>query len=347
MLLRKPLVRVAFNVAQTVIAVLLGGAVFLLFGGDVPPTVELTKSIVPFVSLTAVYFLTNSTAVSVAISLSERKGFREVWQGNTLALVGYDLVASAVALGAAYLYGSLGPLGLVLVVIPIAFVRHAYAINYRLQATNRELLDLMVKAIEARDPYTSGHSQRVSELARTLAKGMKLGSKDIESIGTAALLHDVGKIYEEFAPLLRKEGKLTPEERALMQTHPTRSAELVGTISSLHGEVYKCVRHHHENFDGSGYPDGLVQSQIPTGARIIMVADTVDAMTTDRPYRRALPFAKVVEELRKEAGKQFDPAVVDAFNRAPEVRQLINQLVPLEEQLFDLSRERVAQLAAR
>jgi HD superfamily phosphohydrolase YqeK len=323
-LIRKPAVRIAFNVAQTILSLLFGSAVYLALGGDVPPTV-ISTSIIPFVAMVTVYFLTNSTAVSGVIALSERKRFGEVWQRNTLQLLGYDLVASSVALGAAWLYGALGALAIVLVVIPIVFLRHAYAVNYRLQATNRELLNLMVKAIEARDPYTSGHSQRVSELAQILARELKLSFKEVENIATAALLHDVGKIYDEFAAILQKEGRLTREEQALMQTHPSRSADLVGTISSLHGEVYRCVRHHHENFDGSGYPDGLTGDQIPTGARIIMVADTIDAMTTDRPYRKALPFDRVLQELEKYSGRQFDPAVVRALHRSVEVKQLVER----------------------
>src|SRR5204863_3987702 len=110
---------------------------------------------------------------------------------------------------------------------------------------------------------------------------------DMDGIRRAALLHDVGKIYEEFAPLLRKEGRLTSEEMMTMRTHVVRSAELVETAARLRGSIQAMIRHHHENFDGSGYPDGLAGVRIPLGARIIMIADTIDAMTTDRPYRRA------------------------------------------------------------
>jgi len=209
------------------------------------------------------------------------------------------------------------------VVVPILFLRHTYLVNVQLQATNRELLELMVKAIEARDPYTSGHSQRVAEIARLLAREMGLHLREVDTITTAALLHDVGKIYEEFAPILRKEGKLTAEERRLMESHPVRSAELIGTISNLRGAVAKCVRHHHENFDGSGYPDGLARDAIPIGSRIIMVADTTDAMTTDRPYRKALSYERVVEELDRKAGQQFDPSVVAAFKRSVAVRRVV------------------------
>ncbi|MDH4044450.1 MAG: HD domain-containing protein, partial [Gemmatimonadota bacterium] len=175
-----------------------------------------------------------------------------------------------------------------------------------------------------RDPYTSGHSHRVAELARIISRQLGLGLRDIDSIATAALLHDVGKIYEEFAPLLRKTDRLTPDEYGVMKTHPLRSGELIATVSSLRGVVEKCVRHHHENFDGSGYPDKLVGEAIPIGARIIMVADTVDAMTSHRPYRSALEYDAVVYELRHYSGLQFDPRVVEAFLQSAAARVFLD-----------------------
>jgi putative nucleotidyltransferase with HDIG domain len=201
-----------------------------------------------------------------------------------------------------------------------------------LEEANRDLLELMVKAIEARDPYTSGHSQRVSHLAQLLAREVGLGSKLVEQVRTAALLHDVGKIHEEYAPLLRKEGKLDVTEKALMQTHSMRSAELVATISAFRGTIVESVRHHHENYDGTGYPSALAGYAIPVGARIIMIADTVDAMTTDRPYRKALSFERVGLELQKFSGRQFDPQLVITFMNSLVIRDLINQrAVPTEE----------------
>lgn len=319
---KKPPLRIAFNVAQHVLSVIAGGTVYTSLGGQVPIE-SLDGSLGPFVGLVVVFFAVNSTAVSVVVALSEQRRFDEVWLRNTWSWVGYDLVASTLALGIAWLYLTLGIIGMALVVLPILFLRHAYLVNTQLQATNRELLELMVKAIEARDPYTSGHSQRVAKIARLLAQQMGLPLRDIDRIETAALLHDVGKIYEEFAPILRKEGKLTPEERRIMESHPVRSAELVGTISNLRGYVEKCVRHHHENFDGSGYPSGLSGDQIPVGARIILVADTTDAMTTDRPYRKALSYERLVHELDKCSGKQFDPKVVAAFKKSVAIRKFV------------------------
>jgi HD superfamily phosphohydrolase YqeK len=343
---RRPPIRIAFNVGQYVLAIVLSTWAYISLGGTIPPS-SLNEAAGPFIGLVLVFFFTNSGAVSAVISISEERPFTEVWIRNTWTLAGYDMVAGTLGLAIAWLYLRFGVVGVVAVVIPILFMRHTYAVNIKLQETQRELLELMVKAIEARDPYTSGHSQRVSELARALARSLRLSFKDIESIGTAALLHDVGKIFEEFAPILRKEGKLTRDEQALMQTHPSRSAELVGTISSLHGQVYRCVRHHHENFDGSGYPDGLTGDQIPTGARIIMVADTIDAMTTDRPYRKALPFDRVLQELEKYSGRQFDPAVVTALHKSAEVKRLIERPgLPTEAPRVP-DRGRVVQLVAR
>jgi putative nucleotidyltransferase with HDIG domain len=163
----------------------------------------------------------------------------------------------------------------------------------------------------------------VSLLASLIARECGLGSKLCEQIRTAALLHDVGKIYEEYAPLLRKEGKLDPTEKALMQTHSLRSAELAATNSAFRGVIVDMIRHHHENFDGTGYPVGLVGKAIPVGARIIMIADTMDAMTTDRPYRKALTFERVRQELGKFSGKQFDPSLVDLTLASDSIRDVI------------------------
>ena len=159
---------------------------------------------------------------------------------------------------------------------------------------------------------------------RAIAVELGLSAREIEQIETAALLHDVGKIHEEFAPLLRKEGRLTPEETALMQTHSVRSAELVGIISKFRGFIQDSVRHHHERWDGQGYPDGLSGKSIPLPARIILISDTIDAMTTDRPYRKRLRLDVVIAELQKCKGTQFDPELVDVAFSSVAVRRLIS-----------------------
>ena len=180
--------------------------------------------------------------------------------------------------------------------------------NRQLETVNEEMLQLMVAAIEARDPYTSGHSQRVAEYSRIVSHAAGLGSRATERVRTAALLHDVGKIHEEFAPILRKPGRLDEAEFAIMRSHSEKGAALVSKVTQFR-DLVPAIRSHHEAWDGSGYPDKLSGESIPLWARVIVFADTIDAMTTDRPYREALTADSVRDELKLQAGRQFDPRI--------------------------------------
>src|SRR2546421_1973405 len=324
---RKTLVRAAFNTAQYMLFVGLGGLVYAGLGGHVGFD-AIHVNFAAFAAMVLVFFVVNQGTVALAVSSSTEISIREAWTRIAGDSILYDLVSSSLAIVVAFLFTRLQIVGLAVLVLPLFFVRHMYQMNLQVERVNRELLELMVKAIEARDPYTSGHSVRVSEYARQIARELGLNPKLVDQIGTAALLHDVGKIHEDFAPLLRKAGRLTPEERMLMQDHPVRSAELAGTIGEFRGRVQTDIRNHHENYDGTGYPDGLTGEAIPIGARIIMVADTIDAMTTDRPYRKALSLQKALEEMFKHAGRQFDPKLVELVTKSPSIRRLLGpQLV--------------------
>jgi len=258
-----------------------------------------------------------------------------------------DILSSSLSPLLAFVLIHLQLLGLILVIVPLFFVRHALHANLQLEQANRELLELMVKSIEARDKYTSGHSVRVSSYAKAICRALGLPAKEMEQIGTAALLHDVGKIYEEFGPILRKHSHLSAEERLLIRTHPARSGELIGTISGLRGYVERCVRAHHENYDGGGYPDGLAGDEIPLGARIIMVADTADAMMTDRPYRAALSYEEMLLELEAKSGAQFDPMVVEAFRQSTAIRRLLEERQQLLERTSADKLEKTVSLVGR
>lgn len=318
---KKPWIKAWFNASKEILSVGLAASAYQLFGGQ--PSVY-DFEVVPVAILAAgiAYAATNSLTVSFAVSLAEDLEFGEVWQRIYGGSVIYDLFATPIPALLAYLYVNHQLVGVVILTVPLFVVRHIYAQNLRLQQSSREMLDLMVKQVELVEPYTSGHSRRVAQYARILAKEAGLHGKQADQIATAALLHDVGKVYEEYAPLLRKQGKLTADERALLESHPVRSAELLTTISTLRGQVELAVRHHHENYDGTGYPAKLSGEAIPIGARIIMIADTIDAMTTDRPYRRAVRFDAVIEELVRLSRRQFDPRLVDAAIRSPAIRRL-------------------------
>jgi len=320
---RKPAIKVLYNVSCEILAIWAASSVYQLLGGQ-STLVGFRPTAVPFLAGALVYFIVNQSTTVLAVSLSTAKSVPEVWRRLVGSSLVYDVVTGPIAILLAWLYVRLDLIGVLIIVVPVFLVRQIYQINLRLEQANSDLLELMVKAIEARDSYTSGHSVRVSRIARAMATDLGLGARQVELISTAALLHDVGKIYEEFAALLRKEGKLLPHERRIMRTHPVRSAELVATISTLRGAVEAAVRHHHERFDGSGYPDGLVGNDIPIGSRIIAIADTVDAMTTDRPYRPALPYQCVTAELQSLGGRQFDPELVELFCTSSRIQAVVD-----------------------
>lgn len=174
-------------------------------------------------------------------------------------------------------------------------------------------LQMMAQAVDLKDPYTSNHSQRVSQYAVRLARAMGLPEREVERIRIGGLMHDLGKIGVS-GRIIRKPAKLTAEEQALMREHASVSASIIEPLEIL-GESAAMVRHHHENWDGSGYPDGLRGEEIPLGARIIFVADALDALLTDRPYRKGASRAEALAIIRQNAGTQFDPTVVAALER--------------------------------
>jgi len=165
--------------------------------------------------------------------------------------------------------------------------------------------------IDARDSYTKRHSENVTRYAVEICKALKFAPAQVELVRRAGLLHDIGKIGIRDSVLL-KPGKLNDEEFEIIKTHAPRGAEIVATLPALR-EIALLVRHHHERYDGKGYPDGKKGEEIEMGARILAVADTFDAMTTDRPYRKAMTLAETRAELSRCKGGQFDPAIVDCF----------------------------------
>lgn len=314
---RRNALKVVFNPAQHALALAISISVYRMAGGE-PFTVitgasfwQCVKSqLLPSTVLVGVILLVNSVCVSGAISRSSGKGFGPVWITHLKLSLPTLLVSIVVAFYLAWLSVNLGIVGTAGMALPIIAVRQLYRTTVELATVTQELLELMVAAIEARDAYTSGHSRRVAKASEIIAKATGLNPAEVERVSVAALLHDVGKIDEKFGPILAKEGRLTPEEWEIMKRHPIRGAELVGLLSSLK-DIVAPVRHHHENWDGTGYPDGLKAEAIPLASRIIMFADTLDAITTDRPYRKALSMEEARSEFLRFRGKQFDPAICD------------------------------------
>ena len=195
-----------------------------------------------------------------------------------------------------------------------------------LQHAYRQTVTALADALEAKDPATGLHALRVQRYAVELAGGLDPGLLHDPSLEYGFLLHDVGKIGIPDT-ILRKEGPLTDSERRVMQRHTTIGFEMLADVPLLQGEGLRVVRWHHERWDGAGYPDRLAEREIPLGARIFALVDTLDAMTSDRPYRRALPWEQATDEILAQSGRQFDPRVVAAFaSREPRLRRISEEL---------------------
>ena len=299
-----------FNFAQTCVVV--GGAA-LLYSTIVPTPGTAEIHFPAFVVVITVFFCGNMLLNSAGIAAL----YDARWVPTLRQMVGplganlwYDFLASPFAAVTALLYRDYDIVGVILSVFPLILLRHSYSSKQGLEKAIVALLNVLVKAIETRDPYTSGHSIRVANLAKQIGFDIGLSNRRAERLHMAALLHDIGKIDAEYATLICKPHDLAEDERILIRTHAARGAELLEGLSSLPPEVIAAVRHHHERCDGKGYPDGLAGDTIPLFARIIMICDSVDAMLSDRPYRKALSLDVVRAELQKYAGTQFDPDIV-------------------------------------
>jgi putative nucleotidyltransferase with HDIG domain len=319
---KQPPVKAIFNVGQLTLAVGLGSVVYHAMGGPVyhpgyaypnGPDFPFDATVIPLGGLIVTYFVANMALVGTVIALDTGKRMRDIWRELGPVAFANELASSSFSLFVVFAFAKLGVGGPLVVLLPLFFVHHAYGVHFKLLKQNKEILELLVKTIEAKDPYTSGHSLRVATLCRDLACALGVPPHKVEEIETAALLHDIGKIDFAYAELISSPAKLTEAEREVIRSHPDRGARLLASISSLSKDVLAAVRHHHEHYDGGGYPDGLSGEEIPLAARVIMVVDTVDAMLSNRPYRAALDSDEVTAELRRFSGRQFDPAIAAKF----------------------------------
>ena len=312
-----------FNAAQLTISAAIPGLAYRALGGPIGGAWargDAVTDLVPAALIglgvaTALHFLLNTTMVAGAISISNGEPFGRVWSGYRSLARNY-IAFALLGLLLGILQVRIGWASVLFLVIPLLVARHAFQAALRMTAAYDATVLTLIKTIEAKDPYTRGHAVRVSVLSEMTARAYGLPPERCRLVRYAALMHDVGKLGVD-SKVLQKPGKLTAEEYDHMKVHPERGVEIVGEID-LMAEALTGIRHHHERMDGRGYPDGLTGDEIPLMARLIMVCDAFDSMTSTRTYRVAKTVEEALAEIRRCAGTQFDPTAIDALERAIE-----------------------------
>jgi putative nucleotidyltransferase with HDIG domain len=300
---RRPAMKIAFNVPLLIMTVGAAGLTYQAFGPEWRST-DTWRFLVPLTASGVVYYAVNTFSISMVIGLSTRKSPLRIWKQNYMWT--FFHVFAFIPLGAiiAMVYVSHGPWSILLFVVPIFLARYSFKLYVDMKEAHINTVAALTSAIDANDPFTHGHSYRVSRYALRIGSAMGLSSRDMEILEYGALLHDIGKIAIQHDILLKPE-RLSDQEFLTLKQHPTIGADIVENLKFLK-EAAVLVRYHHEQPNGKGYPEGLKGDEIPVGARIILVADAFDAMTSDRPYRKGLSIERVVEQFEKYGGEQFD-----------------------------------------
>jgi putative nucleotidyltransferase with HDIG domain len=330
---RSPIHRLIFNTSNHVIGGLICSTVFLLAGNHIPSTFSFISQFFFGLAFGGILFLSTTTLLSTAISLDKSVNVRVVWEEHFRWLGPIYLAMGALGFALMLTFQAAGILGVVATIAPLLMLRLSQfqylertkeLVNIlkftnndlaersrEINLLNEELLEVLAEVIDLRDPYVLGHAQSVARNARRLAQELGLNPDQIEAIYKAGLIHDLGKIVipEE---ILQKPAILTKDEYEQVKKHPVIGAQLVQKCHSLR-RLVPIIRHHHEKFDGSGYPDRLRGSDIPIESRVLTMADVVEAMSSDRPYRIALEPERIIKEVKEMSGEWLDPLVVDAF----------------------------------
>lgn len=327
---RRPLHRAVFDAALLAISGTVAGLSYLWLSGLLGQNSRILVFLAAIGAGLIDYFITAAGTV-VSIALHRGTSALKAWVENfSLAPTPYLLLAVlgiTIALG----YGEFGSLGLALFFFPIFLARYIFksyidkanrqvellrTVNAALDMVNQDLIETLAAVIDARDVFTYGHSIRVTDYALAIAKEMGLPEREREMIRKAGLLHDLGKVGIS-ERILTKKGTITQDERYILEQHPILGEEILGRVKDMK-ELAEIVGSHHERYDGKGYPYGRKGEEVPLAGRILGVADALDAMLSDRPYRSSRSLLQALVEIQRNAGTQFDPHVVEALMRMAE-----------------------------
>lgn len=303
---RRAAMKYAFNVPLLIATVGVAGVTYWSFP-EAWRSLDSPRFLLPLTVSAVVYYLVNTTAVSLVIALRAAKSVFHIWKQNYMWTFFHIFAFIPIGAIIALVYTAFGKWTLLLFLVPVFLARYSFKLYIEMKEAHINTVAALTSAIDANDPYTHGHSYRVSRYALRVGRALGLPARDMEILEYGALLHDIGKIAIKHDILLKKE-RLTDQEFLSLKQHPTVGADIVENLKFLR-EAAVLVRYHHEQPNGRGYPEGLTGNQIPLGARIILVCDAFDAMTSDRPYRKGLPVEAVVAQLEKFRGEQFDAEI--------------------------------------
>jgi putative nucleotidyltransferase with HDIG domain len=319
---RSPVHRTLFSMASLVLTVKAAGWVYGWLGGVPSLPFTLVSIPKPLVGAATTYFIFNTALIATAIGLSTRQSIGRVWNDNFLwSAPSYFFGAGTAALAVAVVDRG-GYWMAALLAAPVLLIYRTYKVYMgRIQDQQRHVqqvsdlhlatIEALALAIDAKDHTAQTHIRRVQVYAAGLARALGMPDNEIDGVKTAALLHDIGKLAVP-EHILSKPGPLTQEEFQKIRIHPQVGAEIVSGVPFPY-PVTPLIMSHHERWDGKGYPVGLKQDEIPIGARILSVVDYFDALTSDRPYHKAMSFEAAIGLLRQESGKALDPRVVQTF----------------------------------
>ncbi|MHB8459456.1 MAG: HD-GYP domain-containing protein [Candidatus Limnocylindrales bacterium] len=333
------------NHAGIVLPAILGGIVRVKLLGD---SRDLAVDFLSALVGASVYFVGNVALASSLVALRTGKSPREIFVEDFRGITLSALALAPLGWLMAQVYLVVWWASL-LFALPLYTTRVAYHRFVEMREMFTQTIQSLANAVDKRDPFTANHSQRVMLIASDIGRTMKCNEAEMEALEWGGLLHDIGKIGVRDEILLKQE-KLTRDERMKMNAHPELGAQIISPVLRLAPEL-PIIRHHHEWYNGSGYPDRLIGDEIPKLARVLHVADAFEAMTAKRPYRMIpLTAEQALSELRRFAGVQFDPVVVDAFVRTPWVDGIIDPGRTVEPRPIPLLAQaagRMAQASAR
>lgn len=295
-----------FNSCQVFISTFISGYVYEAVGGKIG-TVTFPQAI----ALVLFYTIFSSCTISLLMSTIFGKKLFYVWFNILTEVFINTVLVGSVGLIMALVSIKIGNSAVLLFFGPLLIAKYSYKQYTDMRFTYLETINAFNKALEAKDPYTSGHSLRVQQYSEKLAEALGLSSKKLMNIRNAAILHDIGKIGIDDS-ILKKPGKLTKEEFDMIKKHPEIGSDILKDVDFLRNAAI-IIRSHHERYDGKGYPDGIKGEEIPVESMILSIADVYDAMTSDRPYRGALSKEEALDEIKRNAGIQFSPEIANKF----------------------------------